>query len=395
MTTRRLALVVLAHLCAWSAAGQEIIGYYPSWKWRSRGNLVTPARIPYEKFTIINYAFFYPLLDGTIVGRDTTGDGMYLVGERDPATGTVTPGTRLTDLAHRHGVKVLPSLGGWEESNNFSAVASRSATRAAFAHSCIELIKKFGFDGIDIDWEYPGYADHNGTPADKQNFTLLLKALRDSLDAYGRQTQGCYLLTAALSAAEANVKNMEIPEITALLDRLNIMTYDFHGPWDPLSGHNAPLYPSSPEDSARSVHGAFMLYARTYGVPLDKINLGVPFYGQTFTECTELGAPHKGSDTTHFPAAGAFYYSILPVKEKCTRYWDDRAKVPYLVNRSWDLFISYDDEESIGHKARYVVDKGVRGVIIWEITADYLEDGTTPLLDVIYQTFRPVHEHQK
>ena len=397
MNIHRHILWLLAVFCTWSAVAQqkEIIGYYPSWKWRSRGNLVTPARIPYQKFTIINYAFFYPLPDGTIVGRDSTGDSMYLRGERDPVTGTVTPGTRLTDLAHRHGVKVLPSLGGWEDSNNFPAVASRGTTRAAFAHSCIELIEEFGFDGIDVDWEYPGYVDHNGTPADKQNFTLLLRTLRDSLDAYGRQTQKRYLLTAALPAGPTNAANMEIAAIAEILDQLNIMTYDLHGPWDPLSGHNAPLYASSPEDSARSVHGAFTLYAQTYGVPPEKINLGVPFYGHTFTECTSPGMPHKGSDTTHFPEGGAFYYSILALKEKCTRAWDDRAKVPYLVNTSWNLFISYDDEESVGHKSRYVVDNGARGLIIWEITGDYLDDHSTPLLDVIYHTFHSPYKHEK
>ncbi len=365
-----------------SAQKKEITGYYPSWKWKSRNNLVSPARIPYDKLTIINYAFFVPRPDGTITGRDTVGDALYLRG---------TQGSRLTDLAHRHGVKVLLSLGGWEDSDNFPAIAATSLLRGAFARACTGAIREYGFDGIDIDWEYPGYADHKGTSGDRRNFTLLLQTLRDSLSAYGARTGRSYLLTAALPAAAAHAAHIEVKEIAEILDQVNIMTYDFSGPWDPRSYHNSPLYGSLGIDSGRSVDGAFRLYHRTYGVPAAKINLGVAFYGQTFSGCTALNAPHAGADTLHFPRDGAFYYDILNTIGHFVRRWDDQAKVPYLISTEWNLLVSYDDAESIRAKAAYVLRNEIHGLMIWEITGDYLPDGTTPLLDAVGSTFQTDH----
>lgn len=362
------------------AQEREVIGYYPSWKWTSRNNLVTPAGIPYEKLTIINYAFFYPLPDGRIVGKDTVGDALYL---------RSGPGRRLTDLAHQHAVKVVLSFGGWEDSDNFPTVASTPALRAAFAHSCLSAIKTYDFDGVDIDWEYPGYADHRGTSADAQNFTLLLQTVKDSLRNYGMQMGRPYLLTAALPSVAALLASIEIEKIAEILDQLNIMTYDFYGSWDPLSNHNSPLYPSEGADTTRCVAAALELYHRTHGIPTSKLNLGVPFYGQTYAHCTALNSRHAGADTNHFSRFGAFYYDIVRQMNGCKRYWDDRSKVPYLVNAEWGTLISYDDVESIRAKAQYVLDNNVHGLIIWEITGDYLPDGSTPLLSAIHAVFHP------
>jgi GH18 family chitinase len=99
--------------------------------------------------------------------------------------------------------------------------------------------------------------------------------------------------------------------------------------------------------------------------------------------CTELYTPHAGADTVHFSKNGVFYSDINEAKDMLTRFWDDRAKVPYAVDTSWNTLVSYDDEESVALKAQYVLDHRARGVIIWEITGDYLPDGRTPLLDVL------------
>jgi len=101
-----------------------------------------------------------------------------------------------------------------------------------------------------------------------------------------------------------------------------------------------------------------------------------------------LDAPHGGADTVHFSPQGVFYYDIVPLLGKFTRKWDDRAKVPYVVSAAWDMVISYDDEESVSYKAQYVLDHDACGLIIWEITGNYLPDGRTPLLDTIDGKFR-------
>ena len=380
--TRCSRILTLCLLIAISASGsaqnsrKEVIGYYPSWKWRSRDNLVTPARLPYDKLTIINYAFFVPLPDGRISGKDTVGDRLYL----NPGTGQT-----LVDYAHNRGVKVLLSLGGWTDSDNFPSIAANPGLRAVLARSCNAAIVQYGFDGIDIDWEYPGYSDHKGTAADKENFTLLLLSLRDSLDALGRSRGENFLLTAALPAGGEHARNIDVEKISQILDQLNLMTYDYYGPWDSLANHNCPLYPSEGADTTRSVDASYRLYHDTFGVPASRINLGLPFYGKAYAKCVALNSPHAGADTAHFPASGPFYYDIVSVPKSFTRYWDDRAKAPYLVSAAWQLLVSYDDEESIRAKAQYVAQNDVHGVIIWEITGDYLPDGKTPLLDALTQ----------
>ena len=372
------AFLLVAAASVVNARQPEVIGYYPSWKWSSRDNLVSPSRIPYAKFTIINYAFFVPSPDGTISGKDSVGDALYLRSGR---------GTTIVDRAHHHGVKVVLSLGGWEDSGNFPVVASNGALRSAFAHSCCDAIREFGFDGIDVDWEFPGLAEHNGTSADRDNFTKLLRVLKDSLVALGNRDARTYLLTAALPAGGSHLKNMDVSAIAGILDMLNIMTYDFYGSWDSLANHNCPLYPSRGADPSRCVDAAFTLYHATLGIPASRVNLGVPFYGHTFTDCDGLNARHHGADTVHFSRFGAFYYDIVRQLGDFTRMWDEDAKVPYLVSTARHEVISYDDTASVRAKARYVRDHHAGGLIIWEITGDFLDDGSTPLLDVITDEF--------
>jgi len=370
--------------------GQEkdIIGYYPSWSWRDRNQLVNSKTIPYEKLTIINYAFFIPLPDGKIVGKDPEADSHLLKGKLDSLTGDIIPNTSLIEIAHQQNVKVLISIGGWEDSDNFPQVAADADKRANFAYWCVKHLKDYGFDGIDIDWEYPGYVPHNGMPQDKQNFTLLLQTVRDSLNLLEKETGKYYLLSAAMPATYSHTQKIEIENVARILDFMNIMTYDFFGPWDALSNHNAPLFAPAQGDPAHNFEGAFKLYHERYGVPADRINLGVPFYGHTFSGCTELHAKHQGGEKELFSEIGsASYYEIVAHIDLFSRYWDDKAQVPYLISDSKQLFISFDDTVSIGLKADYILKNNARGLIIWQIMGDYFENGETPLLDIIYHKF--------
>jgi chitinase len=184
------------------------------------------------------------------------------------------------------------------------------------------------------------------------------------------------------------VANYEVDDVAALLDMLNLMTYDLNGPWDPHCGHNAPLYAPDAADTLRNLDAAFRLYAGTYHIDPSKINLGVPFYGHAYANCTALGAPHAGADRVHFPPQGAFYYAIREKMDKFTKHWDERAAVPYYVSTDWNVLVSCEDERSVGLKAEYVGAHNACGLIIWEITGDVLANGETPLLDAIVASFR-------
>lgn len=389
------AVALLAQEHAKAQPCKEVVGYYPGWQWYDRAQLVRPTTIDYSKYTILNYAFFAPDANGNITGFDAWGDENLLLGQINWSTTPPSyyPNTSLIDLAHNQNVKVLVSVGGWTLSNNFPGIAADEVKRQTFAQSCVSLLQTYNFDGIDLDWEYPGYAEHNGTPADKVNFTLLLQAVRTAIDTYGTSIGKQFLLTAAVSSSPSNAANVEWNNVTPLLDMINLMSYDYFGAWDPISNHNSPLYQPAVGDAAFNLNAGFLMLTNTYSVPPNKINIGVAFYGRSFRQCTGLHLPHTGADAVTFwqDEGSPQYYNVLNNMSLFNQNWDALAQVPYLTgNGSLQSVVSYDNPSSIALKAQYAVDNNARGVIIWEITGDYIETAPnsgiiagTPLADTL------------
>lgn len=375
--------------------GKQVIGYYPNWQWYKRSSLVNPKSIDYQKYTIINYSFFKPEADGSISNTDSWADENLLLGEIDWNTDPYTykPNTSIPSLAHAAGTKVMISVGGWTLSDNFPSIAASSQKRQTFATACVNLIKKYDLDGIDIDWEYPGYAAHGGTAADKQNFTLLMQAIRTAIDAYGTQIGKKFLLTAAVGANASTADDINWPEVIPILDYINLMTYDFFGTEVSISSHNSPLYPPSQGPTA-CISNSVEMFINTYNVPASKLNAGIAFYGKAVTNCSGIYSSHSGIyDKVSFPEDEGWpmYYNIVASMNNYNEYWDEDAQSPYLLGKSTNNFVTFDNIRSIGEKAKYVVDQNLAGVIIWEITGDYLTDNGgniyTPLADTIYNTF--------
>jgi chitinase len=390
---------------------KEIIGYYPSWQWYDRNKLVQPSSIQYSKYSIINYAFLKTEPDGHLSITDPWGDKNLLLGPFNWSTAPVgydasydfgnpayhISGQKFADYAHAGGCKFLISIGGWNDSNNFPGIAADATKRSTFASQCTTVCELYDLDGIDIDWEYPGFALHSGTPADEANFTLLLQEVRNQLNMLEGITGKNYLLTIAVGASPVHMGNVEWNNVSAQVDMINLMSYDFFGSFDAISNHNSPLYAPAQGDTNFNIHAAFTYLTQNYAVSASKINIGVPFYGRSFANCTSLFGTHSGDDNVTFgiDAGTPLYYNILLAMPQFTRSWDNDAKVPYLLgNGSLHTFVSYDDEESIGLKAQYIVDKQAGGAIIWEITGDYLETspgsgivGSTPLVDTMIAVF--------
>ena len=383
-----LILLLLMMFGPLLAQEKETVGFYQSWMWKQYPVMMNPAAIPYGKLTAINYAFFYPLESGEILGMDPAADRYLLQGEADDMPAGAEPAASIIELARAHGTRVLLSIGGWETSGNFPQVAADPQKRARFAHGCIRHIRNYGFDGIDIDWEFPGYVRHNGTPQDRFNFTYLLQTVRDSLAAYGKTTGRQYLLSASLPAAAGHLPDIDVQKITPILDYLNIMTYDLFGPWGKISNHHTALYGPAQGDSARCLDGAFKLYHDIHGVPAEKINLCAAFSGHVYTNCTEIYGEHQGGDNDLFPAGdGVLYAHIMEKADWFERQWDPVAQAPYLVSASRKILISLDDEASVALKADYIIRNKAHGLVIWPLMGDHLKDGRTPLLDAIYQKF--------
>lgn len=393
---------------------REVVGYYPNWQWYDRTKLVNPQTIDYSKYSILNYAFFKPLPDGSITILDPWADKNLLLG---PINWSVAPagydtaydfgnpayhqpGQQFSTICHQHGVKLLPSIGGWTLSDELPGIASNAQKRAAFAQSCVDLIEAFGFDGIDLDWEYPGFADHGGTPQDKTNFTLLLQEIRTAIDNYGQSVNKPMLLTIAVGAGADRMDDVEWNNIEPIVDIINLMSYDFFGTWDAVTNHNSPLFAPASGDPSFNLDVSVQRLINDYNVDPQKITAGVAFYGRTTktTGTPGLHVPINGSsDQATFASdeGTPLYYNVLLQMGLFTEHWDDVAKVPYLTgNGNLNTFVSYDDERSIGLKAEYVVDHNLRGAIIWEITGDYIETAPgsgiisgTPLADTLNKVF--------
>ena len=375
-------IICMSLLFAFKGVAQncyEVVGYYPNWQWYDRNKLVNPNTIDYSKYTILNYAFLVPEADGTISLFDPWADENLLLGQIDWSTGGHFPNTSLIDIAHSNGVKVLPSIGGFTLSHNFPGIAADPNKRAIFAQSCVTLIQTYKFDGIDLDWEYPGFADHNGTPQDKANFTLLLQDIRTAIDNYGASIGKTMLLTAAVGAAEVRMENVDWPAVEPLLDIINLMSYDYFGTWDATTNHNAPLFAPSQGDVTFNLEHSVNKLIVDYGVNPNKLTAGVPFYGRTTkTNSTPvLHGPSNGvADNITFQEdeGTPLYYNVLQKLSLFNENWDNVAKVPYLTGKDGlNTFVSYDDLQSIELKAQFIVEKQLRGAIIWEITGDYVE----------------------
>lgn len=380
--------------------GKTIVGYYASWQWYDRSNKASPEAMDFTKLQRVNFAFFQTDTQGAIWGTDSWADPIVLFGpynwnpteESKEYCSWDGPGTKncnnheyekgLIHLAHAAGAEVYPSLGGWTLSDAFPAMAADATARATFAQNCVNLIMEYNFDGIDIDWEYPGYVDHSGTPQDTDNFRLLLDDVRASLDSLGSQTGRFYGLTAALPCGPSNIANMDIAHVAKTLTQLNLMTYDFHGSFSETTGTNAPLYDQGWGEEDFDVHNCVKNWIKG-GATRDKINIGLPFYGRSFATATGLNEPHTGADQTHWLIDDGTpqYFNIITQLPSMTSVWDEKTFTPYAYFADGGI-ISYDNENAICAKVQYVQEHELAGFIIWELSGDVMDDLSTPLLDI-------------
>ncbi len=347
------------------------IGYYAGWSAYSGFNV---EDIDASKLTHINYAFANISEDGRIAVGDPwvdienpyPGDT-----ENQAIKGNFNQLKKLKEQ-NPH-LKTLVSVGGWTWSENFSDVALTEESRTNFAKSVLEFVQKYGFDGVDLDWEYPvrgGQPDNINRPEDARNYTLLLKEIRETFNAQTKKDGEKYILAITAGPSKHHARNLELDKLHEYVDYIQLMTYDIHGEWDELTGINAPLYqdPESGFFKDWSVHDSVRTFIGQ-GVPAQKLVMGLPFYGRMFKQVNDSGnglyQPFSGGGkSVSFAALEAQYID----KNGFTRIWDDESQVPLLWNG--DTIISYDDTESIGHKTDYIKAKGLGGAMIWELSQD-------------------------
>lgn len=410
---KKILILLIATLVLTEGHAQlckTVIGYYPGWQWYDRAGLVNPFSIQYEKYSIINYAFLVPQADGSINISDPWGDKNLLLGQFNWAVSPVgydtsydlgNPAyhhteTSLVSKAHAMGTQVAISIGGWTLSDLFPGISADAEKRTRFAHDCCEIIRLYQADGIDLDWEYPGYVEHSGTPNDEMNFSLLVSEIRDSLDHLESEVNRELLLTSAFGASSVHMSNIEWNVMVENLDYINLMTYDFSGTFDTHANHHTALFPSAQGNPELCIDAAVQHLILNYDVPSSMINIGAAYYGKSMMTngAPALYAPINGmSDLSSFAMdeGSPMYYNILTQSSLFAEHWDDDAKAPYLTgNNGLESFVTYDNENSIAEKGQYVLDENLAGVIIWEITGDYIETfpssgivASTPLTDAL------------
>lgn len=356
-----------------TAQDYKVVGYYPNWA-IYRNPSFKPHDIDFNLVTHINYAFAKVDTAGNIILFDPWADIDYRTdwNTSKPYWGNFRA---FTDLKQIHpNLKVLISVGGWTLSDTFSAMAENPTSRSNFVKSAVEFCKKYQLDGIDIDWEYPGFAEHNGRPQDTQNFTLLLEELHKA----AKKQNPPLLVTIAAPAGPHHYCNMEVNKIHNYLDWINLMTYDFHGPWggDPITNHHSALYPTKEGDPRFCVSAAVNYYLEQ-GVPSEKLVLGMPLYGRAFGNVIQncvngLHCPYNGpgGGTTQEVGMRFFYDIKQNLLSSYRLYWDDIAQVPYLYNLWNHEFITFDNETSLRLKSKFIKDMELGGAMVWELGLD-------------------------
>lgn len=266
-------------------------------------------------------------------------------------------------------LKVVVSTGGWG-AGGFSEAAMTPEGRTLFTRSAMDFIREYDFDGIDMDWEYPcsSAGEIASHPDDKFHFTLLLEELRQALDEYGKQAGRAMHLSAAVGAGTWCVESMEVEKVAKLLDQVNLMTYDIRMAQTAPAGHHTNLYPQTGDEAGMCGDLAVKLYAQA-GVPMEKLVLGAAFYGRVWQNTPGFNQRAEGADTLRFTEIDRHYLSTDSGRASgYVRHWDTQARAPYLYNGR--DFISYDDEESIAEKCRYVAEKNLGGIMFWEYGND-------------------------
>ncbi|CAF1034663.1 unnamed protein product [Didymodactylos carnosus] len=364
-----------------------ILGYFAAWSIYARNYFITD--IPGDKITHINYGFANIGSDGLIAIGDSWADlEKAFPGDTwdQPLRGNFNQLSKLKEKWPH--IKTLISVGGWTWSGKFSDVAVDQNARRKFAASCVDFVLSYGFDGVDLDWEYPvsgGLSTNIHRPADRENYVLLLEEIREQLNVAGLQNGKTYLLTIATGAGTERIADMDLKNMVKYLDWINVMTYDFHGGWDTITGHNAPMY-MNPDDAAADVapgyiksrynsHSAIQAYIAA-GVPREKLLFGLGLYGRGWQGVKNNNNGLFQDASSQLPMGtwenGVFDYDDLKSKYMPTygKYWDDKSKVPYLYNPSTGVWISYDDVSSFQIKNQYVLDERLGGAFFWEFSQD-------------------------
>ncbi|XP_005191759.1 probable chitinase 10 [Musca domestica] len=366
----------------------KVVCYFTNWAWyRQGGGKFLPEDIDPELCTHIVYGF-------AVLNRERL---------------TIQPHDSWADLDNKFyervasyrskGIKVTVAIGGWNDSagDKYSRLVRSAEARARFVRHVMEFIEKYGFDGLDLDWEYPvcWQVDcKKGTSDEKQGFSDLVQELSIAFRPKG------LLLSAAVSPNQKVIDaGYDVPELSKYFDWIAVMAYDYHGQWDKKTGHVAPMYEHPAGTEGFNANFSINYWLQS-GADRKKLVMGMPMYGQSFSLAQasdhDLNAPtYGGGEAGEATRARGFlaYYEICTYIRK--RGWnvvrDPRGRMgPYAYMR--DQWVSFDDAPMIRHKSEYVKAMGLGGAMIWALDLDDFKNDcdceSYPLLKTINRVLR-------
>ncbi|KAJ3529968.1 hypothetical protein NM208_g9528 [Fusarium decemcellulare] len=349
---------------------KRVIGYYEAWNWKKKCIGMSMEDIPVNGLTHIYYSFAY-------IQPET----YKIVPMQDEKDGSLTSETfsEFTALKRKNpSLRAVVALGGWTFNDNntvwqpvFSDLSSTKAKRATFISELVKFMDRYGFDGADIDWEYPGAGDRGGKPEDGENLTKLFKEMRTAFDHMsGRRKE----ISFTAPTSYWYMRHFDITASAKAVDYVNVMSYDLHGIWDADNPIGSQVLAHT---NLTEIDLALDLFWRN-DVDPSKINLGIGFYGRSFQladpachtpGCLFLGGAEPGPCTDN--SGTLSYFEIMDIIEKydLTPYWDEKDAVKY-VTWAGDQWVSYDDEDTIQQKIEFANALGLGGLLIWAIDLD-------------------------
>ena len=381
MIALALIFMMLQAVALADPAGPGLTVYFPNWDiYQGEGFRV--GDLPWDRLDCINHAFW----------KIEPRDGGYAIVSTDPWA-DIDPNNpeahfyQYAEYAPLYpDTKVMLSIGGWTACGYFSEMALTEEGRASFIQSCLDTLEAWPFlDGIDIDWEHPGIAraggdGDEGNPVrgdDRTNYTLLLKELREALDA--RFGAGVKLLTVCAPADGSALLKQDHASIHPYVDRVNLMTYDMTGSWNARTGHHTALYGHTSADAS-------VRYLLGQGVPAEKIAIGSPLYSHGW----RMDAPGRsvvGAPAASLPGGQLTWRELRPIERAAvpegTPGWhmgyDETAQAAYLWNDDPDsadhlVFYTYESERSLDAKLDFIRERGLGGLIVWQVHGDSAAD---------------------
>uniref|UniRef100_A0A914UVD2 Chitinase n=1 Tax=Plectus sambesii TaxID=2011161 RepID=A0A914UVD2_9BILA len=366
-----------------ASCGKRIVGYYTAWGKRE----VSKAQL--KRLTHVIFAFIAIKADGSL-----SFDGV-AQGEENGKNAGQKAEKRFNDMRTKArtvnaGVSVLFAVGGWENSQYFSAIASKSNSRAKFIDNIIQFMTRHKLDGIDLDWEYPvtGGAQE-GVLADKGNYVALMRELRERLDGVQRQLnrKSRYIISFASAAGQWTLDpGYDLKKLLKYADFANVMTYDYFGAWASkwggYTGPPAPLYYGNPKGFSGKMNVDWtMKYYSCRSKKPSQLNMGVPFYGRFWKNVGKAIDPKDPMWRTTAAVGGKFDGGYVGWRELVDSEWairsasfHDKSKTPYIWDSKTKRFLGFENPQSLRFKMDYAIKKNIGGLMIWAIDLDHDSD---------------------